>query len=89
MALTFGSSALAPVDILINASKAVGVAGIISVVANAVIYRNFAKTNLHDFESPIDESQEVLASFAVDKDGELSFLLHVVTRLWSDTVSHI
>lgn len=56
--------------LLLNASKVAGVLGAISVVANALTFRHFHKKNLAPFPDPVDETQEVLASFPIDKDGE-------------------
>jgi len=56
--------------LLLNASKVAGVVGAITVVANALTFRHFHRKNLAPFPDPVDETQEVLASFPIDKDVE-------------------
>lgn len=53
---------------LLNVSKVFGVAGIIAVAANTFAFLRIHRRKLAPFENPIDESQEVLASFPVNKD---------------------
>lgn len=62
--------AMAPMVLLLNASKVAGVLGAITVVANALTFRHFHRRNLAPFPDPVDETQEVLASFPIDKNGE-------------------
>eukprot|EP01018_Ginkgo_biloba_P034699 Gb_25847 [translate_table: standard] len=54
--------------LLLNVSKVLGVAGIITVAANTFAFLRVHRKKLAPFESPIDESQEVLASFPINKD---------------------
>lgn len=61
---------MAPMVLLLNASKVVGVVGAITVVANALTFRHFQQKNLAPFPDPVDETQEVLASFPIDKEVE-------------------
>jgi hypothetical protein len=61
---------MAPMVLLLNASKVVGVVGAITVAANALTFRHFQQKNLAPFPDPVDETQEVLASFPIDKEGE-------------------
>lgn len=53
---------------LLNVSKVFGVAGFIAVAANTFAFFRIHRRKLAPFENPIDESQEVLASFPVNKD---------------------
>lgn len=53
---------------LLNVSKVFGVAGIIAVAANTFAFLKIHRRKLAPFENPIDESEEVLASFPVNKD---------------------
>lgn len=59
---------MAPVLLLLNVSKLIGVAGLLGIAANAISYRRFYQENLVPFESPLDEDQEILAEFPIDKD---------------------
>ncbi|CAM6016116.1 unnamed protein product [Sphagnum balticum] len=61
---------MAPMLLLVTATKVVGVMGALTVAANVLAYRHFRKKNLAPFENPIDESHELLASFPIDKDVE-------------------
>ncbi|CAM6040418.1 unnamed protein product [Sphagnum compactum] len=61
---------MAPMLLLVTATKVVGVMGALTVAANVLAYRHFHKKNLAPFENPIDESHELLASFPIDKDVE-------------------
>ncbi|EFJ19560.1 hypothetical protein SELMODRAFT_935, partial [Selaginella moellendorffii] len=56
--------------LLINATKIVGAAGVLTVAANTIGYLQFRRKKLAPFECPIDESQELLASFPIDKPAE-------------------
>lgn len=60
---------MAPMVLLLNASKVAGVVGAITVAANALAFRHFHNKNLAPFPDPVDETQEVLASFPIDKEG--------------------
>lgn len=60
---------MAPIVLLINATKVAGVVGALTVAANTLAFRHFYKKNLIPFDDPVDESQEVLASFPIDKSG--------------------
>lgn len=53
---------------LLNVSKVFGVAGIIAVAANTFAFLKIHRKKLAPFENPIDESEEVLASFPVNRD---------------------
>jgi hypothetical protein len=68
----FACRKMAPMLLLVTATKVVGVMGALTVAANVLAYRHFHKKNLAPFENPIDESQELLASFPIDKDGSLA-----------------
>ncbi|CAM6089649.1 unnamed protein product [Calypogeia fissa] len=59
---------MAPFLLLLNATKIIGVAGVILISVDSLFYRAFRKKNLLPFDSPIDEDDEVLARFAIDKD---------------------
>lgn len=59
---------MVPVVLLLNVSKLIGVAGLLGVAANAFSYRRYRQQNLAPFESPIDEDQDVLAEFPIDRD---------------------
>ncbi|XP_024518202.1 galactolipid galactosyltransferase SFR2, chloroplastic [Selaginella moellendorffii] len=61
---------MAPWVLLINATKIVGAAGVLTVAANTIGYLQFRRKKLAPFECPIDESQELLASFPIDKPAE-------------------
>lgn len=61
---------MAPMVLLLNATKVAGVVGAITVAANALAFRHFQHKNLAPFPDPVDETQEVLASFPIDKEGE-------------------
>jgi hypothetical protein len=63
---------MAPMVLLLNASKVAGVVGAITVAANALAFRHFQHKNLAPFPDPVDETQDVLASFPIDKEGESS-----------------
>lgn len=56
------------VDVVVNTGKVIGIAGLVSVVINGAVYRNYAKDHLKKFENPLDETKEVLATFDVSKD---------------------
>jgi hypothetical protein len=64
---------MAPIVLLLNASKVAGVVGAITVAANALAFRHFHHKNLAPFDDPVDESNEVLAAFPIDKDGNKAF----------------
>lgn len=64
---------MAPIVLLLNASKVAGVVGAITVAANALAFRHFNNKNLAPFDDPVDESNEVLAAFPIDKDGNKTF----------------
>lgn len=64
---------MAPIVLLLNASKVAGVVGAITVAANALAFRHFHHKNLAPFDDPVDESNEVLAAFPIDKDGNKTF----------------
>ena len=49
--------------VLLSATKLAGVLGAITLAANAISYSRYRKRNLRNFQSPIDESAEVLADF--------------------------
>lgn len=84
-----GFVAMAPMVLLLNATKVVGVVGAITVAANALTFRHFYKKNIAPFPDPVDETKEVLAEFPIDKeveDGGFFFALatapaHVEDRL--------
>lgn len=59
---------MVPVGLLISISKLIGVAGVLGVAANVFSYRRFRKENLLPFDSTIDEDQDVLAEFPIDRD---------------------
>eukprot|EP00249_Psilotum_nudum_P018186 c26679_g2_i1 orf=130-900(+) len=59
---------LSPLVLLLSISKLVGVVGILTVAANAFAFRYFQRKNLAPFENPIDESQDILAVFPIDRD---------------------
>ncbi|MCO5549360.1 hypothetical protein L7F22_002830 [Adiantum nelumboides] len=59
---------MAPVLLLLNVSKLIGAVGLLGVAANAFSYRRYRQQNLAPFESPLDEDQEILAQFPIDKD---------------------
>ncbi|GLJ42442.1 hypothetical protein SUGI_0879510 [Cryptomeria japonica] len=54
--------------LLLNVSKLFGVAGIIAVAANTFALIRFRRKRMTPFENPIDESQELLARFPIDRD---------------------
>lgn len=60
---------MSPFLLLLNVSKLVGVAGVLSVAVNSVVYRQFRRRNFGEFRITIDDTEDVLASFPVDKDG--------------------
>ncbi|KAJ7561496.1 hypothetical protein O6H91_03G030700 [Diphasiastrum complanatum] len=69
---------MAPLLLLVNVSKIVGVASVLTVAVNTLAFRHFRKKNLASFENPIDEDEEVLATFPIDKaveDGGFFFAL--------------
>lgn len=66
-----GFVAMAPMVLLLNATKVVGVVGAITVAANALTFRHFYKKNIAPFPDPVDETKEVLAEFPIDKEGEI------------------
>lgn len=59
---------MAPVMLLLNVSKLIGVAGLLGVAANAISFHRYRKQNLAPFGNPIDELQDVLAVFPIDRD---------------------
>nr|XP_043640002.1 beta-glucosidase-like SFR2, chloroplastic [Erigeron canadensis] len=64
---------MAPIHLIITATKVAGVLATITVAANAVSFNRYRKTNLAPFESPIDETSDTLAVFNVncsDSDDE-------------------
>lgn len=61
---------MAPMVLLLNATKVAGLVGAITVVANALTFRHFHRKNIAPFPDPVDESKEVLAEFPIDKEGE-------------------
>ncbi|KAH9324413.1 hypothetical protein KI387_004591, partial [Taxus chinensis] len=77
--------------LLLNVSKLFGVAGIIAVAANTFALLRFRRKKLAPFENPIDESQEFLASFPIDKnvddDGFFFAIATASTLLEKDTWS--
>ncbi|KAH7286003.1 hypothetical protein KP509_33G055200 [Ceratopteris richardii] len=54
--------------LLLNVSKLIGVAGLLGVAANVFSYRRYHRKNLDPFESLLDEDQEILAEFPIDRD---------------------
>ncbi|KAJ4831808.1 Beta-glucosidase-like sfr2, chloroplastic [Turnera subulata] len=56
--------------LLVTAAKLAGVLATVTVAANAFSFSRYRKKNLRHFQSPIDESSEILASFNVDGNGE-------------------
>lgn len=58
------------VPILLNASKLVGVLATISVTANTIAFIRFRKKFLEPLDNPLDESEEVLATFDTDKNED-------------------
>lgn len=61
---------MAPMVLLLNATKVAGLVGAITVVANALTFRHFHRKNIAPFPDPVDESKEVLAEFPIDKEVE-------------------
>jgi hypothetical protein len=62
-----------PLILLLNASKVLAVGGFIVVSVDSIFYHKFRKENLLPFENPLNEDEEVLARFAIDKDGKIFF----------------
>uniref|UniRef100_A0A251RRB8 Uncharacterized protein n=1 Tax=Helianthus annuus TaxID=4232 RepID=A0A251RRB8_HELAN len=64
---------MAPVSLIITATKLAGVLASITVAANAFSFSRYRKRNLAPFDSPIDETSDTLAIFNVncsDSDDE-------------------
>lgn len=57
-------------SILLNASKLVGVLATLSVTANTIAFVRFRKKFLAPLDIPLDESEEVLATFNTDKNDD-------------------
>lgn len=57
-------------SILLNASKLVGVLATLSVTANTIAFIRFRKKFLEPLDNPLDESEEVLATFNIDKNED-------------------
>eukprot|EP00252_Welwitschia_mirabilis_P021216 TRINITY_DN536_c0_g1_i11.p1 TRINITY_DN536_c0_g1~~TRINITY_DN536_c0_g1_i11.p1 ORF type:complete len:655 (+),score=110.57 TRINITY_DN536_c0_g1_i11:613-2577(+) len=56
--------------LLVNVSKAFGIAGIIAVAVNTFAYFRIHRKKFAPIKSTLDESQEVLANFFINKDDE-------------------
>lgn len=71
------SRLMAPIPLLVTATKLAGVLVTITVAANAVSFSRYRKRNLAPFDSPIDETSDTLAIFNVNcsdsDDGKLYF----------------
>ncbi|XP_074291914.1 galactolipid galactosyltransferase SFR2, chloroplastic [Silene latifolia] len=66
--------------LIITATKIAGVLASLTFAANGLSYSRFRKKNLRSFESPIDESSDILADFNVNSsDGEPEFFFGLAT----------
>ncbi|XP_023765711.1 beta-glucosidase-like SFR2, chloroplastic isoform X1 [Lactuca sativa] len=75
---------MAPIPLLVTATKLAGVLVTITVAANAVSFSRYRKRNLAPFDSPIDETSDTLAIFNVncsdsDDEEEESFFFGLAT----------
>eukprot|EP00897_Mesotaenium_endlicherianum_P000471 jgi/Mesen1/10424/ME000082S09933 len=59
---------MAPMVILATVGKVIAGGALASVILNGVAYRQYADEFLKPFPNPIDESQEILAEFPIEKD---------------------
>lgn len=77
------SGLMAPISLLVTATKLAGVLVTVTVAANAVSFSRYRKRNLAPFESPIDETSDTLAIFNVNcsdsDDEEESFFFGLAT----------
>ncbi|XP_040990951.1 beta-glucosidase-like SFR2, chloroplastic isoform X1 [Juglans microcarpa x Juglans regia] len=64
---------MAFVALFITATKLVGILVTVTVAANAVSFSRYRRKNLRRFQSPIDESSDILADFDVNEDGKFFF----------------
>lgn len=59
----------------VTATKLAGLLVTVTIAANAFSFSRYRKKNLLPFQTPIDESSDILASFNVDPtDGSFSFI---------------
>lgn len=75
---------MAPIPLIVTATKLAGVLVTITVAANAVSFSRFRKRNLAPFDSPIDQTSDTLAIFNVnssdsDDDEEEDFFFGLAT----------
>ncbi|KAG9457755.1 hypothetical protein H6P81_002263 [Aristolochia fimbriata] len=61
---------MAIVGLFVSATKLAGVLFTVTVAANAFSFSRYRKKNLRPFQSPIDESSDVLADFSGDPTNE-------------------
>ncbi|CAL1397498.1 unnamed protein product [Linum trigynum] len=64
--------------VVVTATKVAGVLASLTVASNAISFWRFQRKSLRSFDSPIDESSEILASFNVD-GGENGFFFGLAT----------
>uniref|UniRef100_A0A2P2JSN3 Uncharacterized protein n=1 Tax=Rhizophora mucronata TaxID=61149 RepID=A0A2P2JSN3_RHIMU len=65
--------------LFVSAAKLAGILATVTVAANAFSYSRFRKKNLGPFNSPIDESSDILASFNLNAEGENEFFFGLAT----------
>ncbi|KAK3190348.1 hypothetical protein Dsin_029909 [Dipteronia sinensis] len=67
------------ITVFILATKLAGVLVTVTVAANAFSFSRYRKKNLRRFRSPINESDDILASFNVEAEGENEFFFGLAT----------
>ncbi|KAH7573337.1 hypothetical protein ACOSP7_006946 [Xanthoceras sorbifolium] len=67
------------IAVFVLATKVAGVLVTVTVAANAFSFSRYRKKNLRRFRSPINETDDVLASFNVDAEGENEFFFGLAT----------
>ncbi|EEF43139.1 hydrolase, hydrolyzing O-glycosyl compounds, putative [Ricinus communis] len=65
--------------IFVSAAKLAGVLATVTVAANVFSFERYRRKNLRRFNSPIDESSEILASFNVNAEEENEFFFGLAT----------